>query len=60
MSATDKNKSVPAVDDDLLLESTQPNSRHACLESDVEPEDPMDLMDLVRVLCHESEVFASQ
>ena len=48
MSATDKNKNVPAVDDDLLLESTQPNSRHASLGSDVEPEDPVDLMDLVK------------
>ena len=48
MSATDKNQSVPAVDDHLLLESTQPNSRHAGLGSDVEPEDPLDLMDLVK------------
>ena len=48
MSATDKNQSVPAVDDHLLLEPTQPNSRHAGLGSDVEPEDPLDLMDLVK------------
>ena len=48
MSATDKNQSVPAVDDHLLLESTLPNSRHAGLGSDVEPEDQLDLMDLVK------------
>ena len=44
MSATDKNQSVPAVDEHLLLESAQPNSRHASLRSNVEPEDKTDLV----------------
>ena len=58
MSATDKNKSVSAVDDDLLPESSQPNSRHASLESDVEQDNPVDLMNLIKESCLTNQKFS--
>ena len=46
------------MNDDLLPESTQPNSRHASLESDVEPEDLVDLLDLMKESCVTKQKFS--